>query len=403
MAVKPFRRYEDTPVLVGQEGKEPVFVFANSASISVTQAIYAKKFTEDYRISFAGIREDLVIQPNREYEFLLGSLAGIGKKIPESIETIRKGTKISYPSKKSLLVNQDAFGGDYMIRVINTGEEEIVLDKDLDIPFGEVDIVREYSAERGAMGSLDITYYMNTGNIYSFFQVTGLVDTEVYPQISEERITGCLGDFKFTDAYIREISFSARPYEPIETNVSIDIYGNLEYEDGLSDRIINNDYYDYRVFQKSIPHALGSKIEGAENVGMEHPIDFSYTITVDREPTYEVPLSGNLDESGEVPVRVNKTSIDVTAEIIGEKLDPYLQITGQRAEIHVTLGDIGFSKDFTDNNIGEMREFRLVGNLTYPEPVSPELISYGVVDRDTISVSEGGYLRGRASIKQSYR
>jgi hypothetical protein len=277
------------------------------------------------------------------------------------------------------------------------------LSHDKDVPYGEVDVIRQYAAERGAAGSLDITYYMNTGNIYSFFDITGLVDQEIYPQVHEGKITGSLGDFTFDNAYIREITFDAVPYQPVQTTVSIDIYGALNYQEGISENVISNDYYNYRNKQKSIPHGLTSKIEGIENVGMEYPLEFNYSISVDREPAYELPLSGKLSENGEVPTRVNKKSIDVTAEVVGEKLDPFLKITGQRAELKISLNDLGFSKDFTDNNLGEMREFKLVGNLVYPEPIPQDLVSYGIVDRDTISVSEGGYLRGRASIKQSYR
>ena len=401
--VKPFKRYEDTPVVIGHDGEDPVFIFANNASISVSQTIYSKKFSEDFKISFAYIKEDLYLEPNKTYEFLIGTEDGRGQRVPEAIETIRKGTKISYPSRKSLVVDRDLFPGDYRVAVRVTGEEPVILSHKEDVLFGEIDVIRQYAAERGAMGSLDVTYYMNTGNIYSFFQTTGLLDAEIYPQIHEGKLTGCLGDFTFHDAYIREISFSARPYEVIEANVSIDIYGNLAYQAGLSEDILENHYYDFRRKQISVPHAVGTKIEGIQNLGMEHPIDFNYTISVEREPTYEIPVSGNLDLNGEVPVRVNKTAIDVTAEIIGEKLDPYLKITGQRAELTIKMSDIGFDKSFTDNNLGQMREFKLVGNLVYPEPIPQELVSYGVVDRDTISVSEGGFLRGRASIKQSYR
>lgn len=399
---KPFARYEDTPVLVGHEGQDPVFIFADNASISVSQTIYAKKFPEDYKISFANINEDLFLESGKEYQFILGSRNGRAKRVAESVEVIRKGTKLSYPSRKSLIINEELVPGDYRVRVLTTGDTYLSYEED--IPNGEVDVVRHYAAERGARGSLDITYYMNTGNVYSFFDVTGLVDKEIYPQIHEGKITGCLGNFTFDDAYIREISFSARPYEPIQSTVSIDIYGNLNYQSGLSESIIGDDYRDYRRYQHSVPHAVGTKIEGVKNLGMEYPIDFTYTISVDREPTYEIPVSGNLDKSeGEVPVRVNKTSINITADLVGEKLDPFLKITGQRADLTVKLSDIGFTEDFTDNNLGEMQQFKLVGNLVYPEPIPEELVSYGIVDRDTISVSDGGFLKGRASIKQSYR
>ena len=56
---KPFYRYEDVPLLLASEGQEPVMVFANRASISASQPLEAKKFAEDYNISFANVFEDV--------------------------------------------------------------------------------------------------------------------------------------------------------------------------------------------------------------------------------------------------------------------------------------------------------------------------------------------------------
>ena len=47
-----------------------------------------------------------------------------------------------------------------------------------------------YAAENGARGNLSISYYMNTGNVHSFFNITGLVNKEIYPQVHEGKITG---------------------------------------------------------------------------------------------------------------------------------------------------------------------------------------------------------------------
>lgn len=398
---KPFLAYEDVPLVLADEGGDPTFIFASSASIGVSQSIQSKKFDDDYRISFALQTGDIQFNGIEEKEFLLGPKEGPGVRTPESIEIIRKGMKISYPSKQSLVVAEDLFPGDYYIKVQSTGDT--LLNYHNDIEFGEVDVVRHYAAEQGVRGRLSISYYMNTGNIHSFFDITGLLDKEIYPQVHEGRVTGVLGDYAFNDAYITEMSFNARAYEPIETQISMDIYGSLEYVSGQAESIIDNDYYCYRKEQLTVPHAIGTQLDGIQNIGMEYPLDFTYTISVDRDPVYHIPQSGSIGDDGEIPVRVNKTSIDITADIMGEKLDPYLKITGQRADLTVRLSDIGFETGFTDNNQGELGEFRLIGNLVYPEPIPEQLKSYGVVEQDTISVGDGGYLQGRASIKQSYR
>ena len=90
-------------------------------------------------------------------------------------------------------------------------------------------------------------------------------------------------------------------------------------------------------------------------------------------------------------------------QLQGEKLDPFLKLTGQRADVTIKLSDLGFEESYSDNNFGELKEFRLLGNLILPDEVPQEMKQYGVVDQDALSVSEGGFLRGRATVKQSYR
>ena len=234
---------------------------------------FKENFDDDYKISLAMQTGDVYFPEAMESGFLLGPKDGPAYKIPESIEVIRKGAKISFPSNQSLVLTEDLQPGDYHVKVRSTGET--LLSYNNDIEFGEVDVVRHYAASNGARGSLSISYYMNTGNIHSFFDITGLINKEIYPQVHEGKITGSLGDYKFNDAYIREMSFNARPYQAIETNIQIDIFGTLDYEEGISEDLINNGYYCTRQEQITVPHAVGTKIEGIENMtGKIFPADF---------------------------------------------------------------------------------------------------------------------------------
>ena len=148
---------------------------------------------------------------------------------------------------------------------------------------------------------------------------------------------------------------------------------------------------------------MNTKVYGAKGIGIDYPLKFSYNITSNRYPELNVPISGFIDDDGELPTRVTKNEIDITISIEGEKLDPFLKITGQRADITILLSDIGFEEEFTDNNYGKLNEFKLAGNLILPDAVPAELEQYGVKDEDALSVSEGGFLRGRATVRQSYR
>jgi len=397
---KPFYRYEDVPLLMASEGQEPVMVFANRAGLSASQPIQAKKFIEDYHISFALQTGDIHFTGAHESGFLMGPRNGPGVRLPESVENILSGTKIAYPGGQGLYLTEDLSAGDYYINVRSTGET--ILRYEEDIEHGEVEVLRNYAAGGIVRGSLDVTYYMNTGNLHTFADLTGLLDPNIYPQVNETKITGCFGDYIFEDAYLRELSFSAQPFQVVESNLSLDIYGRMLYQSGLADSIIEN-YGCLKEQQISVPHAINTKILGASDVGIEYPLDFSYSITSTRNPEVPIPLSGKMSEEGELPIRVTKEAIDISIRIRGEKLDPFLKISGQRANVTVQLSDIGFSKEFTDNNQGLLKEFRLAGSLVHPDLPSQELKDYGVVEEDNLSVSDGGFLQGSATIKQSYR
>ena len=397
---KPFYRYEDVPVLLAEEGQEPIMVLATDASISANQPLEAKKFLEDYNISFALQNQDVTFQGEEEAEFLLGPTSGPGIKVPESIEIIKSGQKISYPGGQSLYLSKDLYPGDYHINVKSTGDT--ILDLHRDVPYGEVDVIRNYSAKGEIRGRLSISYYMNTGNLHSFADLTGLADPNIYPQINEKRITGSIGDYKFNHAYLKELSFNAEPFNVIEANIDLDVYGKMEYNEGWSEYVLE-DMPCVRKRQYTVPHAMNTKVYGANGIGIEYPLSFSYNISANRYPELNVPISGFMDDDGELPTRVTKNEIDITISIEGEKLDPFLKITGQRADITILLSDIGFEEEFTDNNYGKLNEFKLAGNLVLPDVVPAELEQYGVKDEDALSVSEGGFLRGRATVRQSYR
>jgi len=381
---KAFFRYEDVPLLMASEGQEPVLVFADSASLSASQPISARKFVDDHQISFALQSGDIHFNGAHESGFLMGPRNGPGVKLPNSIEIIKSGSKIAYPGGQSLIVHEDLYPGDYHIKVRSTNDTTLRYAEDIEN--GEIETLRNYSAEGPTKGSLAVTYYMNTGNIQSFFDVTGLIDPKVYPQVNEGRVTGCLGDYFFDDAYISEISFSAQPFQPIQTSAKLDIYGNIRYVAGNAEKI-TSDYGCIKEDQKTVPSAVNTKVEGSEDAGISYPISFSYTINAQRKPSFQLPVSGNKDPNGELPARVTKEAINITAKINGEKLDTFLKITGKRADLNIKLSDIGFNKAFTDSNFGVLKEFKL----------------YGVIDSSNLSVSDAGYLQGGATVKQSYR
>ena len=82
--------------------------------------------------------------------------------------------------------------------------------------------------------------------------------------------------------------------------MSIDIFGTLDYQSGISEDLINNGYYCTRQTVITVPHAVGTQIDGIKNIGMEFPLDFTYTVKAERLPTYEMDPSGNIGLKEEV-------------------------------------------------------------------------------------------------------
>ena len=95
--------------------------------------------------------------------------------------------------------------------------------------------------------------------------------------------------------------------------------------------------------QLTVPHAMNTTVDGTSDVGLRYPLNFSYSISATRTPSFDLPISGNSGEAGQFPSRVSKEGITITAQLGGEKLDPYLKITGKRADLTINLRDIGFS------------------------------------------------------------
>jgi hypothetical protein len=119
---KPFFRYEDVPLVLSEEGDLPVIVFANQASISASQSINAKKFTDDHNISFALQNESLSFTTGEVRTFLMGPIGGPAIQLPESVEIIQSGQKIAYPNGAALYVNKDVHAGEYHIEVKSSGD-----------------------------------------------------------------------------------------------------------------------------------------------------------------------------------------------------------------------------------------------------------------------------------------
>ena len=373
-------RYEDVPVVIGSLDKDPEFIFANNISLDINQSLEPKRFLDDYVLSLAHTG-DLEFTAGDVKTVLMGPPFGPGMKLPSSIETIPSGTLVSFPTGNKLYVESGVGSGDYYVKL--RAKEDTLISLETDMANGEFEVIRNYSTTSPIKGSLNIDFFLNTGTVQSFFNLTGLLGNEIYPQVNETKITGFFGNFFFNDGYIESLSFSTRAFSPYLANASIALFGNLRYDENNIDNFYSNPDFNK---QKTLPHAVGTQVSGLNYVGMDSITAFSYSIECSRSYGFEIPTGGNSSESGVVPVRGSKKQIDINCRLAGNNLNPYLTLSGKRAKIKVNVEDIGFKK-FTDQSSGFLHMFE----------------AYGPINSQSMTVSEGGYLEGTVSVDQAYR
>ena len=221
-------RYEDVPVVIGSLDKDPEFIFANNISLDINQSLEPKRFLDDYVLSLAHTG-DLEFTAGDVKTVLMGPPFGPGMKLPSSIETIPSGTLVSFPTGNKLYVESGVGSGDYYVKL--RAKEDTLISLETDMANGEFEVIRNYSTTSPIKGSLNIDFFLNTGTVQSFFNLTGLLGNEIYPQVNETKITGFFGNFFFNDGYIESLSFSTRAFSPYLANASIALFGNLRYDE----------------------------------------------------------------------------------------------------------------------------------------------------------------------------
>ena len=155
-----------------------------------------------------------------------------------------------------------------------------------------------------------MSFYPDTGSLQNFFNITGITTPAQYPPINEEEVTGHLGDFKFSDAYLKTFNFSVSANRIVSATANFEVYGKLEKDSNISTTYYSKELYD----QKSIPHGETSNIIGTTSLGVDHATSFSYSMSVDRVPRITIGNS--------TPIRVSKQSTTIEMSVNGNNLNP---------------------------------------------------------------------------------
>lgn len=386
-----FLPYEDVPLYLSTDGgQDGEHIFAESVDLNINQPLAVNRQVDDnlFQICEFGNGSNMqynspTFSTNTNYTVTMGPPNGPPRPLATSIHKIPADTKITFPNNKHLYFSDDVepLGDDYLARVYpksgnwQLSEEEAQL--------GYFEPIFSYSTTGPIQGVLDVSFYLNKGNLPNFFNITGLSDPSAYPPIDEEKITGYFGDFKFSDAYLQSLSFGLSPNSISQASASFLIFGEL-----VKDTSISQNYYSSNLYQQqSIPHGQNSQIIGHTDLGLNHPISFNYSINVERPLSYLCPTSAN-QNVGKVPNRVSKKSTTIQMSIEGDNLDPNILkdgLGGKRANLKVLLSDLDYD-NFGDNSGGLMHQFNCDG----------------VITNQSLRVNSAGYLNGSLSVVQNY-
>lgn len=385
-----FLPYEDVPLFLAINGKEGEHIFAESVTLSIDNNLSPNRQIDDNLIQiceFGSGSNMQYVSPTfaigTNYTATMGPTDGPPRPIATSIHKIPADTKVTFPNGKHLYFANDIHpdGQDYLVNFYTlSGNWQLSAEE---AQQGYFEPLFNYSQTQAVQGNLNVNFYLNTGNLQNFFDITGLSDLTAYPPIDEEKITGYFGDFTFSDAYLNSLSFSLSPNSISQASASFMVFGNLSKNENIS-----RDYYSSDLYQQqSIAHGETSKIIGHTDLGMNHPISFSYSIQTSRTLKYVCPIDKN-DNAGLVPVRVSKDSTIIDMSIEGDNLSPDIISegpNGSRANLKAILSDLNYD-NFEDNSNGFMHEFNC----------------NGAVVSKSLSINSQGYLNGSISVRQQY-
>lgn len=385
-----FLPYEDVPLYLGVSGHSGEYILAESASLSVSQDLKTSRHIDDNIIQICQFDHGdnyPYVSPSflkgSSHIACLGPSGGPPQPLSTSIFKIPEGTKISFPNGKELFFENDILpdGHNYLVNLISKSGTW-TLSKE-EASSGYFQPIFNHSTTAPVKGSLDVSFYPNTGNLQSFFNITGISDPKKYPPIDEERITGFLGDFKFSDVYLESFRFSVSPNSISQAQARFTVYGELEKDSSISDSYYSSELYK----QQSIPHGRYTSLIGTSDLGIDNPVKFDYTISVNREARFIAPTGSSYESNGSTPVRVSKKGTTINMKINGENIDPNILengFNGKRANLKVYLKDLSYSS-FEDNSNGLLNTFECSG----------------VINSQSLSVNSNGYLNGGVSVFQT--
>lgn len=385
-----FLPYENVPLYLSVSGKEGgEYIFAEKASISLGQDVDGSRQIDDNLVQICSYGDGSSVEyqsqtftADQPFLVTLGPIDGPPRPLASSIDYVLQDTKVTFPNGKHLYFSKEIrpSGHDYVVSLYAKSGGWSLDESECQKGYFEPDF--KYHSTGPVEGTLNVDFYLNTGNLPSFFNITGLVDPTIYPPISNEAVTGFLGDFAFTNAYLSSFSFSVNANAISQASASFKMYGILRKDTELSKNYYSSDLYQ----QQSVPHGDRSKIIGIKALGMDHATSFTYSAQIDRYAKYSAPKTDFFPEFGFLPDSVSKRQTQVSVTVEGTNIDPSILKKASNEEsvnLICELHDLSYD-NHKDNSAGLMQTFNC----------------NGPIDSHSISVNSLGYLNGSFTIKK---
>ena len=219
-----------------------------------------------------------------------------------------------------------------------------------------------YAPQGPVKGYLNFSHYC-TGDFHDFLNPLTAIEH------TGEALSGSFAGMTFESGFIKSLSFSVAPFQPILFESEMDLYGSLGVlnNDGDSDATFES----YSSIQEdvTIGHGLRSFLAG-DNLKVNKQISFDYSVSTDRNPVVTI---GN-----EVPYRVTKENVMINLSVKGEDFGNAISFTGNNAGVAINIYDV------------------------YGDSALAEFGCTGQIYKNDISAAANGFMQGSLSISQEY-
>lgn len=218
-----------------------------------------------------------------------------------------------------------------------------------------------YAPEGAVVGNLSCDFYLR-GPMPSFLDVTST---------SESSLSVVFAGVTLEKVFLKSLSFSVEPFQPILISADFDWYGNVLFQDFQEQ---SAEERKAKAIPSYIAHAHKSYLDKESFFTddsadfIDNVISFSYAASCDR------PAYLKVDQT--IPFRVSKLNKTISLDLSAQTLGKMVSIDGKKISTNIYLKDFS-GQSLTTFNIN------------------------GVMTSQNYNISEGNYMLSEASIEQT--